>query len=90
MLNPSTSFHDYENLALININRNAYASQFASGGGGESGVRHWKTYSDMAEGELARPKLSGEIFIAIGIIRTFAKLKKYQNFLLLSMNFTGK
>ena len=29
--------HDYENLALININR------------GGIGVRHWKTYSDMAD-----------------------------------------
>ena len=35
-VNPSTSFHDYENLALININRNNVG-----------GVRHWKTYSDM-------------------------------------------
>ena len=75
MVNPSTSFHDYENLALININRNAYASQFATGGGGESGVRHWKTYSDMAEGKLTGQKLSGENYNAITIIRTFATLE---------------
>jgi hypothetical protein len=33
---PATT-HDYENLALININRGAVGS-----------VRHWRTYSDMA------------------------------------------
>ena len=51
-VNPSTSFHDYENLALININRNAYAapSDLDSGNAG-GGVRHWKTYNDMAEGK---------------------------------------
>ena len=51
-VNPSTSFHDYENLALININRNAYAapSDLESGTAG-GGVRHWKTYNDMAEGK---------------------------------------
>ena len=57
---PSTSFstappaatpHDYENLALININRCLAA---AANEGGEAalaaggGVTHWRTYSDMA------------------------------------------
>jgi hypothetical protein len=36
----NVSNHDYENMALININRNPI------GGGG--GVAHWRTYSDMA------------------------------------------
>ena len=33
----NVSAHDYENLALVNINR-----------GIGNGIRHWKTYSDMA------------------------------------------
>ena len=37
--NPALASHDYENLALININRGAMS------------VRHWKTYSNMANEE---------------------------------------
>ena len=37
--NPALASHDYENLALININR------------GAMNVRHWKTYSNMADEE---------------------------------------
>eukprot|EP00095_Tigriopus_kingsejongensis_P012314 maker-scaffold284_size223161-snap-gene-1.25 protein:Tk12314 transcript:maker-scaffold284_size223161-snap-gene-1.25-mRNA-1 annotation:"xk-related protein 6" len=35
--NPQMPFHDYENLALININRAPIG-----------GITHWRTYSDMA------------------------------------------
>jgi hypothetical protein len=38
------SSHDYENLALININRSAIAK----------GMAHWRTYSDMADNKVSR------------------------------------
>ena len=51
---PATS-HDYENLALININR-----CLATATEGETvvaaGVTHWRTYSDMANSRLGWQK----------------------------------
>ena len=53
MTNSFVGNHDYENMALININRN---TDLASGRGpglggqnGKAGVTHWRTYSNMAD-----------------------------------------
>ena len=49
----NVSNHDYENLALININRNLignYNCNSAANNHHSSKVTHWRTYSNMADG----------------------------------------
>ena len=49
----NVSNHDYENLALININRNLignYNCNSATNNHHNSKVTHWRTYSNMADG----------------------------------------
>ena len=57
MANSFVSNHDYENMALININRNtdlAASGAGLLGGNGNNrkpGVSHWRSYSNMADGK---------------------------------------
>ena len=57
MANSFVSNHDYENMALININRNtdlAASGAGLLGGNGNTrkpGVSHWRSYSNMADGK---------------------------------------
>ena len=57
MANSFVSNHDYENMALININRNtdlaASGAGLLSGNGNnrKPGVSHWRSYSNMADGK---------------------------------------
>ena len=45
----NVSNHDYENMALININRNYPLNLSTSNKVPSNGVSHWRTYSNMAD-----------------------------------------